>query len=129
MTTEFWQGIFVVVMLGSIFLTCILWFVLRLTLDRRVRKALPADKEYDAFPDMYLGFGRALIFGGFCVFNHMNNAPMYKDLYENFDVRNFANRFETFIAYAMAVSFSVFLACIPVFFITKWLGIFEWPDA
>ncbi len=126
MTNNDWQFLFSLVGLGSLLLTCIFWFVLRLTLDRRVRKALPADKEYDAFPDMYLGFGRALIFGGFCVFDHMNSAPMYKELYDNFDVRNFANRFETFVAYAMAVSFSILLACIPVFFITEWLGIFEW---
>ncbi len=115
---------FVFIALGILWILC--WLLLRFTLDRRVRKALPADKEYDAFPDMYLGFGRAFIFGGFCVFDHMNNAPMYKELYDNFDVRTFANRFETFIAYSMMIAFFIFIALAIFLFSTDVLGLIDW---
>ncbi len=124
-----WHFYFFIIALSAIALTIVCWFLLRITLDRRVRKALPADKVYDAYPDSYGGFMRAFIFGGFCVFDHMNNAPMYKDLYENFDVRNFANRFEIFIAYSMVVSFSIFMLFGIFFFITDLFGIIEWPES
>jgi len=77
---------------------------LRLTLDRRVRKKLPADKEYNNYPDWYFGFGRALIFGYASVWNRANNSWQLKIFYDGFDVKNFANRFERFITYSLFLS-------------------------
>ncbi len=124
-----WVTLLTIIILGSVALGIISWIILRFTLDRRVRKALSPDKIYNAYPDSYGGFMRTLIFGGFCVFDHMNNASMYKELYDNFDVRNFANQFEKLLAYLMVVSFLIFLAFAIFFCITDIFGIIEWPDS
>jgi len=131
MTVDDWQLLFSFVGLGLIALMALSILLLRLTLDRRVRKeALPADKVYDAFTDWHFGFGRSIVFGWACALPYINNTPTLRALYNNVDIAGFANRIEKTIAYCMAVSvFTLVGVCVPLFFITKWLGIFVWPDA
>jgi len=122
------QFIFSIVFAFSLLMMLLPIPVLRLTLDRRVRKALPKDWQYDSSLDWYGGICRAALFGLCCVFPHVNNAPMYRHLYNDLNVAAFANRFEKIVAYCMGLGMCVFLLCIPVFFITEWLGIFVWKD-
>ncbi|MGH1486061.1 MAG: hypothetical protein ACRBCI_07550 [Cellvibrionaceae bacterium] len=129
MKTDSWILFFDSIFLVSMILMFLSLIILRLTLDPRVRKALPVDKEYNSFTDSYFGFLRVIIFSGFCVFDHMNNAPMYKNLYNDFDVRNFSNKFEKCFSYILFVSVFILVACMVFFFITKWFGIFEWPES
>ncbi|MFT5084096.1 MAG: hypothetical protein ACI9Y1_002148 [Lentisphaeria bacterium] len=126
MTADDWQlalafvgAISILFMLASI-------PVLRLTLDRRVRKALPADKVYDSYLDWYGGLGRSIMFGLCCVFSHINNAPMYRMLYDDFDVKRYANGFERAISYFMVIGLLVFILCIIIIFLTDVFNIFEW---
>lgn len=102
--------------------------LLRLTLDSRVRRyALPADWEYTAFPDFYLkGITRTIIFGLCCVFPHINNADMYRCMYNDIDIKAFANSFEKFLGWAMSISVFILCMCCIIFFFTDWLNIVEW---
>ncbi len=99
--------------------------VLRLTLDRRVRKALPVDKVYNCPLDWYGGFLRAMGFGIAAVFDRAKNYGM-RDYYNGFDVKAFANRFEKTISYIYVTSFIIFMLCIMLTYVTDWFGIFEW---
>ncbi len=103
--------------------------VLRLTLDRRVRSSLASDKVYDAFPDHYLGFGRAIIFAAASVMPWSKNSWVMTRYYDGFNVAAFASRFEKFVAYTMVYSTYAFFIMAIFFCFTKWLGIIEWPDS
>jgi hypothetical protein len=70
-----------------------------MTLDRRVRKQLPADKDYDNYPDWYFGFGRTIMFAYASIWERYNNSSLMKAFYNGFDVKGFANPFEKFMAY------------------------------
>ncbi|MFT7561202.1 MAG: hypothetical protein ACI93R_003127 [Flavobacteriales bacterium] len=126
MTADDWQ--LALAFVGAISILFMLASIpaLRLTLDRRVRKALPADKVYDSYLDLYGGLGRSIMLGLCCVFPHINNAPMYRMLYDNFDVKRYANGFERAISYSMVIGLLVFILCIITIFLTDVLNIFEW---
>lgn len=102
--------------------------ILRLTLDRRVRKALPRDHQYDSSLDWYGGITRAIVFGLCCVFPHVNNAPMYRHLYDDFDVAAFADTFEKTIAYIMTFSTLILVTLGVIFVPLDWLGIYKLGD-
>ncbi len=102
--------------------------VLRLTLDRRVRQQLPKDKEYDAYPDWYFGFGRAIIFGCASVWDRANNSWQIKFLYEGFDVKSFANPFEKFSAYCLLFSLFILVGGGAVYIILEALGLIPWLE-
>jgi hypothetical protein len=121
-----WEVVFAMVGVGAILLMFVSILILRLTLDRRVRKALPPDKIYDSPHDWYFGYGRTIAFGAACVFNYINNSPKLRYLYDDFDVRAFANRFEKVIAYCMVGSFVFFMMCGCIMYITDLLGIHDW---
>ncbi len=97
--------------------------VLRFTLDRRIRKALPKNWVYDAYTDWYGGIQRSMLFGMMCVFPHMNNAPMYRQLYNDFDDAAFANRVEKALSYCMAVNLFVFMLCAVIIVMLDFFGI------
>lgn len=103
-----WDVFFAFVAIGSLVLSMLTIPILRLTLDRRVRKALPPDKIYDSPYDWYYGYGRTIVFGWACVFPYINNSPKLRYHYNDFDVRAFANRFEIVVAYCMVGGFAVF---------------------
>jgi len=94
---------------GSIGLICLIVPIplLRLTLDRRVRRQLPADKVYDNYPDWYFGFGRAIIFSYASIFDRANDSLQMKLFYDGFDVKSFSNRFEKFMSYCFCFGFLV----------------------
>ncbi len=77
---------------------------LRLTLDRRIRAALPADKKYDFIADWYFGFFRVNCFGLATCFDWANKSWVIRDHYEGFDVKGFANRFEKLLGYILIVT-------------------------
>lgn len=77
---------------------------LRLTLDRRIRKELPYDKEYDCFADWYYGFFRVNCFAFSACFDWANNSWLMRDYYENFDVRKFASQFEKILSFILVLS-------------------------
>jgi hypothetical protein len=121
-----WEVVFAMVGVGAMLLMFASMLILRLTLDRRVRKALPPDKVYDTEYDSYFGLGRVIIFGWACVVPYLNNSPKLRYLYNDFDIRAFANLFEKLIAYCMVGSlvFLVMSGCI--MYITDLLGIHDW---
>lgn len=101
--------------------------ILRLTLDRRVRKALPSDKIYNNPTDWYGGFLRSMGFAYATIIERANNYAM-KDYYDGFDVKNFATPFEKAICYLFFVSGLMFLVCLFLALITDWFGILEWEN-
>jgi hypothetical protein len=123
-----WKIVLAITGAGAIVLLFLSILILRLTLDRRVRKALPPDKIYDAYTDWYFGLGRAIVFGWACVLPYINNSPKLRYLYDDFDVRAFANRFEKAIAYLMVGSLATMLICVFIQLITEWFGIYDWSQ-
>jgi len=117
------KAILGMVYLGSILVLVLSIIILRLTLDRRIRKALPKAKMYNAAPDWYLGFGRSIMFGCAAIFNYANKSDIKNNLYDNFDVKSFANKFEKTAAALMYLSLFTFIFLIVVTFIADWLGI------
>jgi len=126
MTLENWQFIFSLTGMGLMATTVLSQITLRLTLDRRVRKALPANKIYDGFFDGFFGLLRASLFGNACI-SFINGSKKNMEIfYDGFDVANFANSFEKTMSYVHLISACIVVLYIPIFLITKWLGIFEW---
>jgi uncharacterized membrane protein len=123
-----WTDVLTFIFIAGFFLFLLSTLILRLTLDRRVRKALPPDKIYDSEYDSYFGYGRTLVFGAACVSNYFNNSPKIRYLYDDFDVQAFANRFEKVMAYCMVGSLATIVICIFVVLITEWLGIYDWSQ-
>jgi hypothetical protein len=119
----FWFG---VVYFSLVVLLILAILVLRITLDPRVRKALPSDKTYNSPLDWYGGLFRAIGFGYAALFDRAKRYAML-DYYDGFDVKAFANRFEKAIAWIMVVSLSVFLLMNLFYLITKPFGLLEWP--
>ncbi len=101
-------------------------FLLRFTLDPRVRKALPAEKNYNCPLDWYGGFMRAIGFGYAALFDRAKRYAM-QDYYDGFDVKAFANGFEKAIAWIMVLSLSIFLLMTLFFLVTKYTGLLVWP--
>lgn len=119
------------VILLSIPVLAISMLTLRLTLDRRVRSALPADKIYDNFPDWYLGFGRAIAFGVASIFEYPKRSPIMIDFYDSFDVKGFAHCYEKTVAWIMVISlgtqvFTGILYC-ALQLLDMWPPM-EWPE-
>jgi len=123
-----WALVISFIGMGLILLMVISIPVLRLTLDRRVRKALPSDHSYDSSLDWYGGITRAVVFGLCCVFPHVNNAPMYRHLYDDFDVAAFANTFEKIVAYTMTISTLILVTLGFIYVPLEWLGIYKLGD-
>ena len=116
--------VFIVGMLGLICLILPIP-ILRFTLDRRVRKQLPADKVYDNYPDWYFGFGRAIMFGYASIWDRANNSWQIQVFYDGFDVKSFANRFEKFIAYSFCFGLIVIVGGGTIYTILEFLGIIK----
>lgn len=102
--------------------------ILRFTLDRRVRKALPKDKVYDSFPDWYFGIGRAISFGSAALFERVKRSDYMKKYYNGFDVKTFANTFEKVVAWVMLLSVITMFSIIIASYILEWFGIFSWNN-
>ncbi len=126
MTADDWKLFLSLIGFGSAVLLMLSQLLLRLTLDRRVRKALSPDKVYDSYLDDYCGYLRAVMFGNAIVFPWVRKSPAIKNYYDGFDVASFATSFEKGIAYMQTVSFGILMVCMFIFFITKWLGVLEW---
>ena len=109
---------------ASFFLISVL--VLRLTLERRVRKqAIPADWIYDGPYDGWwgLGFPRAILFGLCCVFPHVNNYDYNRLCYNEVDIQAFANRFEKFWGWCFVLGlFGIFFFG-GLTYLMEWLGL------
>ncbi len=123
-----WQWWFSLISVGAIALMLVSVIILRLTLDRRVRKALPADKVYNCPLDWYGGFIRSMVFSLASLSDRPKRYAM-KDYYDGFDVKAFANRFEKTTAWIYVTSFSTLSACTLFYLITKFLGLVEWPSS
>ena len=95
----YFEIFFMVIVVLSLATMPICIIILRLTLDRRVRKQLPKEKSYDHYPDQYFGFGRTIVFSYASILDYANNSSMMELFYDGFDVKNFATTFEKFIAY------------------------------
>ena len=100
-TSHIVEAILGLVYIGLVLTLIISIVCLRLTLDRRVRENLPKSKIYNAFPDLYFGFGRTVMFGCAALFDYANNAVLFRSLYDDFDVKSFANRYEKLLAFLM----------------------------
>jgi hypothetical protein len=88
-----------------------------LTLDKRVRKELPANKNYNNHPDLYFGFGRTIIFSCASVWSRANNSWQIKLFYNSFNVKKFASRLVKFLAYCLLFSlFFIFVIGIAYIF-------------
>ena len=122
------QFFIVVSMIVSIIVSILSMIVLRLTLDRRVRRVLPKDKIYNSYMDAYFGVGRAISFGAACVFRFANDSEKLRYYYNNIDIKAFANRFEKFVAYCMYISGAILILSGIIIYATDWLGIYNWPD-
>jgi len=114
--------IFIIGMMGMIFLPLSI-LLLRLTLDRRVRKQLAADKEYNHYPDWYFGVGRAMVFGYASIFTFANNSQLIMNCYDGFDVKAFANRSERFFAYCLVFSLFFFGVGGTIYSLLDWFGV------
>ncbi len=126
--TDFLELAFILIVITAVILLPLSMLVLRLTLDRRVRQQLPKDKEYDAYPDWYFGFGRAIIFGCASVWDRANNSWQMQLFYEGFDVKSFANPFEKFVAYCSFFGVTVLAGGGTIYIILEALGLIPWLE-
>lgn len=97
--------------------------ILRFTLDKRIRKQLPADKVYDNYPDVWFGFGRTIMFAYASIFDRSNNAWQIKEFYNGFDIKSYANRFEKFLAYCFCFGFISIVGGGSVYIILEFFGL------
>ncbi len=123
---SYFEWLFYIIGMLALILLPLSMLVLRLTLDRRVRKQLPKDKEYDAYPDWYFGFGRAIIFGCASVWDRANNSWQMQLFYEGFDVKSFANPFEKFVAYCSFFGVTVLVGGGSIYTVLEALGFVSW---
>ena len=84
--------------------------VLRLTLDKRVRRQLPEAKVYENYPDWYGGFGRTIIFACASISKRANNSWQMKEFYNGFNIKGFANQFERIMAFCLFLS--ILVSCV-----------------
>ncbi len=126
--TDFLELAFILIVITAVILGPLSVLVLRLTLDRRVRKQLPKDKEYDAYPDWYFGFGRAMIFGYASVWDRANNSWQMELFYEGFDVKSFANPFEKFATYCLFFSLIILIGGGAVYIVLEAWGLIPWLE-
>ncbi|MGH1441634.1 MAG: hypothetical protein ACRBBR_16085 [Cellvibrionaceae bacterium] len=129
MTPIDWELVFYLgfLCLGIVVLLC--QITLRFTLDRRVRKELPANQTYDGFYDAYFGIWRACLFANASVLPGKRFKRTMGVFYNGFDVKKFANRFEKTIAWIHISAGVIFLLCVAFYFLTMWFGIIQWSDA
>jgi hypothetical protein len=123
-----WFLIFDLTFLFSGLIGILCQIILRLTLDRRVRKELSAGKVYDGFYDGFFGIWRALIFANAGILKAKRFKRVMVIFYEGFDVTHFANRFEKNITWIHLIVGIIFFSCLIFYFLTMWLGIVRWSD-
>jgi len=121
--TDFLELAFIFIGIAALILLPLSIILLRLTLDRRVRKQLAADKEYNHYPDWYFGVGRAMVFGYASIFTFANNSQLIMNCYDGFDVKAFANRSERFFAYCLVFSLFFFGVGGTIYSLLDWFGV------
>lgn len=122
-----WLLIFELTYIGAIPVTIFSILILRLTLDRNIRKSLPANREYDSPLDWYFGFMRTMAFA-YAIASNWMNVRLQKNYYPEVDVNLIANRFERLISYCFIGGGVVLIACTLFFLVTKYFGILDWPE-
>lgn len=122
----YWEFIFIVLFFGSLFFSVISLVILRFTLDRRVRRSLPLNKEYNSPLDFNFGFMRVIGFSYAVVSDWANNSHMIKDYYCGFDVKSFANLFERFLSFVFVISGSFLVFGAVFYLVTKYSGLLQW---
>lgn len=121
---DYWQPTSIIFFLSSYIILILSMIVLRFTLDRRVRKTLPPDKLYISYMDANFGVGRAISFGGACVFDYANNSEKLRYYYNNVDVRSIATPFDKFFSHCMVISGGIGVLAIPFVFIIDYYEFF-----
>lgn len=119
------QVVFALLSVISVIFLWVSMIALRLTLDRRVRRAMPSDKIYDNYPDWYFGIGRAIVFGAASIFEYPKKSPVMIVFYDSFDVKNFANSYEKTIAWTMIVSLITMFVASGLYYCFDELGWFS----
>ncbi len=117
---------FAAILFVSIVLLFLTQLLIRFTLDRRVRKALPANKQYDFVTDWYFGYGRSICFGYAACFDWANNSWVIKDYYDGFDIKNFASPTEKIMGFIMSMSILTLILSTFFYYVTKWTGLLLW---
>ncbi|MGH1439582.1 MAG: hypothetical protein ACRBBR_05695 [Cellvibrionaceae bacterium] len=118
-----------VLFLTSFILATLSYLALKLTLDKRVRKALPDDKVYDGFYDSFFGFLRTSLFANASILPGKRFQKTMDIFYDGFQIKSFANAFEKTMALLYLISISLLtIVCLGVFF-TDFLGLVTWADA
>ncbi len=125
---SYFEWLFYIIGMLALILLPLSMLVLRFTLDRRVRKQLPKDKEYDAYPDWYFGFGRTVTFGCASVWDRANNSWQMQLFYEGFDVKSFANPFEKFATYCLFFSLFILIGGGAVYIVLEAWGLIPWLE-
>ena len=126
MMLETYQLIFSIVGVIAIIIMIVSQIILRFTLDRRVRSYLPDNKKYESFYDSFFGLWRSSLFANANILPGKRFQKVMDVFYDGFKIKGFANQFEKVVAYLNLFSGLIIILCIPIFYITKWLGIFEW---
>ena len=88
--------------------------VLRVTLTRRLKKKLKATGEYWETGTLDFGFLNTAMFAWACTMPWFQRLKKYQSLYPGLDVRAFANRFETIVAYGVIYGLIIAFLCLPV---------------
>jgi len=117
-----------VLFLTSFILTALSYLVLKLTLDKRVCKALPNDKVYDGFYDGFFGFLRTSLFANASILPGKRFQKTMDIFYNGFQIKGFANLFEKTMALLYLINVSLLIiVCLGVFF-TDLLGLVTWAN-
>jgi hypothetical protein len=124
-TDDHWAIIGIVTFLMPLLISFLCVAILRFTLDRRVRRHLPSDKIYDCWLDAYFGLGRAVMFGYACAWPRMSNSPNVRPYYNDMDIKQFANRFETVVGYIMTYCVATSAVSIIILTVLEWLGVYN----
>ena len=124
---QFWQDLHTLLGLGFIILFLFSWVLVRLTLDRRVRKSLPQNKNYNSYMDQWFGVGRAATFAWCAIVPNKKHADVVAYYYNEIDIYTFSNKYEKLFSFGFIGGFFLLLfVTIPVHLVTDYLGIFEW---
>lgn len=113
------QTFLAVVGMGAIVASLLSVLILRLTLTRRLKKDLQPPGSYWDSGTLDFGFLNTYLFAWACILPYMQRSDFFRGIYQELNVREYANWFERGLCYLTIGGLFVFLAFGVVFIVVE----------
>jgi hypothetical protein len=118
-----WELYYSFVSVGSVLVAILFTVISRFTIYRHTTKILRGHFLGEIHNRGIIAISRTLRLVLACTFPNYIQDAIYNS---EFKISHHATRIEKIIAYITIISYLVFLLCIIIYYLTKWLGILEW---